>query len=345
MNRSSVISKFSLFLFTVSNNYVLVQFLIMPLIFRQVGNSFIIYILLMLALSFIINLILNNKKLKTNMLNKSINNKLVRFSLIIYFIIKIVLIATISSIVLSIGFYQNTKIIYFLVPLIIAGVYISKIRDVGVVNISTILILLSWPILFLSYFLHNNLKDFSLLLPLNFSITGVKWYHSFLFLYLILDNYTFLLTNDNAKEKSGKSLILLTNICMFFIILLNWVNLTTFVGDIFLRDYKLLGFMGYAIHSTYKYLGNLDFLYVYMITVYAILRIGFMSNYFRVLCKFKNTSKSNILIIIIILALALIFLNYHILIEKYLEYFIYLLLVLILPYFLMLVFMKKKEVK
>lgn len=320
------IRPFSLFIAIVFNNYIVFKFFLNQKIYQLYGHMGYIFIIILMIISFLLMLTFNDKRLN-NVYSVVNNNKIVRLLLNIHFSISSIITLTLSARILVMNFFPSDNVIFFIVPLILVSIYMTKIKTVGVINIITIPALFYFIFFIVTNIVNITLKDYSLLLPFKM-IEFPSFEIIIISLFTLFDNYLFYTCGNDLKKPFKRKYVFLANLLFLVFELVELINITALAGNNFLYDYEFIGFLSYSVMQTFKYIGDFQFIYIYLITLFTLFKINFNHS----MIMHTTTKKKAYIEYFIILIAVFVMANNYTWFSNNLIGFVIVALVLMLPY-------------
>ncbi len=316
-------SKFSLFMFLVFNNYIMFKYFFIPQMFKYYNNMVYIILLIMLGFSYIIYKIVPSK-IDDNILN----NKIVKSTLILYFCLNglVTIIFTIRILLNLFPDYSSYSI--FCIILILACIYLSTISACDICSLFTFYGLIYLVFLIFIIFSDIKLLNYSNLLPVNLKEFNNNYLMYLLLFFSLIDTYVYLF----VFKESDKSTFFIASIVWLLIMFLEVCN-AIMIGGSYFFDYEFSGLLSHAILQTFKFLGNMNFMLVYIVTLSGLFKL---SLFLRVL---KDVVKSNKVVYVysLILFSSIFIYKKFSLFYTNLVFIYILLLTLYIPYFISIV--------
>ena len=290
---------FSLLIYTLKNNYLIYVYLFIPILMKDYKNISFLAPLIFIPVSILLVLFLpkNLGEIKyTEILNKSLIAKYSYYT--VQFIMVILNIVLVSYTIREMFFYKE-NILFFVLSSLALTLYISKSKVEVIFNSSSFMLLVAIFLIIIPIFLANEVKDFTLLMPLN-DFSG--W--SFIYIiYFVLDAISMVLSGANLNKKLKKWHLLIPILIMLIFMSLELVNLIIIAGDSYLIDNEYLGFFTLFIQDTINYIGNLGLVFIYVIPVVGCFKSGYSLRKIKDGFNIKDNLFNNILIFIILFSL------------------------------------------
>ena len=231
-----------------------------------------------------------------DILNKSLIAKYSYY--IVQFLMLVLNIVLVSYTIREMFFYEE-NIIFFIVSSLLITIYISKSKIEVIFNSSSFMLLVAIILIIIPIFLANEVKDFTLLMPLN----KFEGWSFILILYFILDAISIVLSGANLNKKLNKWQLLIPILTMLIFMSLELINLIIITGDRYLMDNEYLGFFTLFIQDTINYIGNLGLVFIYVIPVVGCFKSGYSLRKIKDCFKIKDNILNNIIIFIILFSL------------------------------------------
>ncbi|MGM9970821.1 MAG: hypothetical protein ACI35W_00230 [Anaeroplasmataceae bacterium] len=326
--KNDYIRPISLFIAIIFHNYIIFKYYFMKNIYQVYGHMSYLFIIFVIVFSFLVSLSLNNSKVN-NITNLVKRKWYIKYTLVLYLIISNIIVGTMSIRILQNNFFSSYKILPFIITLFITVFFISNIKAVGSINILTIPASIYFIFFIITNIVNIDIKDFSLLLPfemidippINLIIASIL---------LVIDNYIFYFLGSDFNKPFKASKVFLANLIWLSMVLIELINMTVLAGESFLYDYPYIGFLSYSVQQTFKYIGNFDFIYIYLITMFSTFKLTLNNTIMKSLISNKHSIVSFILIILAVYYM----LNNFEWFNNNINLMIIIIFVLFLPYFI-----------
>ncbi len=319
------ITKLSFIMFIIFQNYLMFNYYFLSESIKVNSQMGYIFFIVVYLISLILILFLP----KT--INKIEYFKLMKKSLLLkyFFVIAKLIILFITLYVgvrtLNLALFPDTNILIFLFSLVIISVVLSNFKVENIINTSLIFFIVASIFMFIALFLNINLNDFSLLLP----IQSLKSLSLLSCIYLFLDSITLIFLNDGVEVRKKDVFIGVT--VLFAICTIETINVITLCGTNYINNNEFLGFFSLYIQDTLNYIGNLSFIYIFLVPVVCI----FKSSLSIIFIKKTLNIKKNILFDIILTTLLIISIALTFSIGRNLiTFLIYITIILLIPIYL-----------
>lgn len=300
------IPKFSMLLFVFLENYLLFTYLFIPLLINSYKQLAYLVPLIFIFVSILLIILLPKKMNEVNyekIIDKSIVLKIIYIiSLIITYLLQIILG---THVILSVFFPEFDGII-FLIAFIFLTIIIAKNKFEVIINSSTILFLIAIIMLIIPMFFSNSVRDYTLLLPFELENKNVVF---ILFLYFIFDSINKVIYfNKTNKINKWQLVIPIILMCIYFSyeILINIITLGTF----YLNDNEFLGYFTVYIQDAITYIGNVIFIYEYIIPLVVVYKASFSLNRVKDCLKISDNKIINLIIFALTLLISILTLVY-----------------------------------
>jgi hypothetical protein len=191
---------FSVLVYTLKNNYLIYVYLFIPLLMNSYQNISYIAPIIFIPIALILILILPKKIGEidyTGILNKSYIAKYSYY--IVQFLLMILNIVLVSYTIREMFFYEE-NIVLFVVSSLLVTLYISMNKMEVIFNSSSFMLLVAILLIILPISLANEVKDFTLLLPLN----DFEGYSFLLIFYFIFDAISIVLSGAKCWYEDYK---------------------------------------------------------------------------------------------------------------------------------------------
>ncbi len=316
------ISKLSFIMFIVLQNYLMFNYFFLSSSIRLNGNVAYLSFIIIFIISLLLILLLPKKigVIKYfNILKKSI---VLKWLLVIAKFIILYMTMFIGVRTLSIALFPDTNPLIFIISLSIVSIILSNFKTENLINTSTILFIIGLIMMIVPLFFNIDLKDLTLLFPIN----NVKSLSTLSCIYLFLDSITLIFLNDGvdiSKKEISIGVSLLFGICIFEVI-----NLITLCGVDFLKDNEFIGFFSLYIQDTINYIGNLSFIYIYLIPVVCLFKSALSIIFIK---KIVGISYNKINIFVFFFILISLYLSLKV---NLLSILVYITIILLIPIYL-----------
>ncbi len=278
----------------------------------------------MLVISFLLYLILP-KVLVKNFFRRVRKNKISKYLITIYLYLSVILLIVITSLSLGYNFYQNYPPLIFIIAFIFAGFLISKFNLNNIINSSLIFFLGLSIFIIYADLSHYSYFDLSEILLIKFDKSIFK--SIFILLLLPLDNYIFAILIPRVKGKK-MNIILYANIAFFILSIFEAISLSMLFGNS-MRGFKGMGYLLYNLKPNFFILENFDFLYIYALTLCAIIKIIFSIKTVEKLHYEKNSKFKYLSLIILLIGSYILNANWSFFIN-YISLYIYLIIIVLI---------------
>ena len=294
--KSHFATLFSVLVYTLKNNYLIYVYLFIPLLMNSYQNISFIAPIIFIPISLVLILLLPKKIGEINysgILNRSYIAKYSYY--IVQFLLMILNIVLVCYTIREMFFYEE-NIILFIASALLITIYISTSKTEVIFNSSSFMLLVAIILIIVPVFLANEVKDFTLLMPLN----NFEGYSFLLIFYLIFDAISIVLSGTKMNKKINKWQLAIPIITMLIFMSLELVNLIIITGDRYLMDNEYLGFFTIFIQDTINYIGNLGLIFLYVIPVVGCYKSGYCLRRLKDGFNIKDSLFINILLFIIL---------------------------------------------
>jgi hypothetical protein len=231
---------------------------------------------------------------KTN-INAKYNNSKFKYIYNIILLIKTILSIYIGAFLIQRIDYDMSSIYYFVIGIVIAIILISKMKSNDIIELSTWFVIMAIFIYMLA-FLHMVDIDFSGLKSFVLKLPNISLY--LMIISIFTDNLLILLT-DKSRLKFNKSTLILPIVTQFIYMMFELYQMLLSAGDKLFLDYEFIGFVSLSFQKTSNYIGNLDFVYLFIITMATIINCSFNVSLIRNSYEFKKNILGDIFLLII----------------------------------------------
>ncbi len=296
MCKEKNISRIAFILFIILQNYLMFNYYFLSEAIKTNSQMGYVLFIIILFISIILILFLPKKIGKIKYFELLKKCMFLKYILLIAKSIILFMTLYIGVRTLSTALFPDVNGLLFIVSLLLVSIILSNFNPENIINTSCILFIVGLVMMILPLFLNMNIKDLSLLLP----ITSIKSLSTLSCIYLFLDSITLIFFNDGAKIT--KKDILIAVVILFSICIIETINVLLLCGSDYLSNNEFLGFFSLYIQDTLNYIGNLSFIYIYLIPCVCI----FKSSLSIVFIKNILSIKRNILFDIILFCLLFI---------------------------------------
>lgn len=222
----------------------------------------------------------------------------------IVLLLKVILSIYIGSLLIQQLNYDMYSIYYFIVGISITVIIVSRMKNENIIELSTWFIIAAICIYMLAL-LHIVPFDFSYLKQFNIRLPNLNFY--LIVISIISDNLLILLS-DKSKLKFNKSTIILPLVTQFIFMMFEIYQMLLASGDKLFFDYDFIGFVSLSFQTTSNYIGNLQFVYLFIITMATVINSSYILSFIRHSYKIKKNLLFDLVILSIII-LSIIFIN------------------------------------
>lgn len=263
------ISFFSLFLYIIASPYLLFTYFYMPLLIHNNYNTAYIIPFILAIISSILIFILPKKISEINYFDLLKKSFFAKVAYVLFLLISSILNLFIICRVLSELFYYQHHYILFVIIMVISILILSRNKTNILINASTMIFLIGFVLGIIPYFLTGKVKDYSFLLPMNFSSI---WESLLYGLFFILESLSLCLYFSKVKKRFSKlSLVIAFVITMIFFVL-ELLHIIILAGTLYFNQMEFLGYLTFFIQDAITYVGNMGFIYLYLIPVIGIMK-------------------------------------------------------------------------
>lgn len=248
------------------NNFILLDFYCYPILYESSGYSLPFYFILAAILTTVLFFL--TPKIEFNPIKNVRRTKVLKILLTIYLLAVATLGVSFASVALSSIFYEGRTFIPFLVMIIVGSVFFYNVKIPIIIN--TAFIFFIGAIFFLTFntLRYANFIDFDTILqfsPSNMTLKGI-----IMMIFIVLDSYLYILIIPMLKHR-GKKVIIIGTLLYFLMELVESSCLLMMLG-LSLNKFYGFGYFLYSIEPIAGVIGNFDFVYIYLITVSAIVK-------------------------------------------------------------------------
>ena len=285
------------------NNFILLDFYCYPILYENSGYSLPFYFVLAALLTIIIYLL--TPKITFNPIKKVRQTKVLRIIMTLYLLIVATIGVCFASVALSSIFYEGRSFLPFLIMLVIGSLFFLNVKIPIIINTSFIFFIGTIFFLIFNTLRHINFMDFDTILlfkPNNMTIKGI-----IMMIFIVLDSYLYILIIPMLKHR-GKKVIIIGTLLYFLMELVESSCLLMILG-LSLNKFYGFGYFLYSIEPIAGIIGNFDFVYIYLITVSAIVKTVICLN----MIKLFNFEKIKVVMPIVVSFLLIggYFLSYY----------------------------------
>lgn len=288
-------SRLGLFLFILNFNVLTMRVFIFPYLYQEFGVMSYLYILIMIFSLGVLFLVIPKRVYEFDFTEKYKNSRFKLFYNVLL-IIKVILTIYIASLIIKEIDYISYNIFYFIVGITISALLVSRLKNSEIIEISTWIVMIA-IVLYMLAFLHTVDFDTSLIRVFDFKLPKFALYLLIIMIYC--DNLLLLLTNKE-RYQFKKSTIILPIILQFIFLSFELFQLIFSVGETFFLDYEWVGFVSLSFQDVSDYIGNLDFVYLYICTMASVLNTSYVLSTIR---HSLNKAKLSFDIIVFILVI------------------------------------------
>ncbi|MFI3251577.1 MAG: hypothetical protein R3Y60_00410 [bacterium] len=297
MCKEKNISKIAFIVFIILQNYLMFNYYFLSESIRTNAQMSYVMFIVVLAISLILVILLPKKISKIKYFQLLKKCKLLKLCLLIAKTIILFMTLYIGTRTLSIALFPTVNPYVFIISLLIITIIVSNFNPENIINTSCILFLVGFFMMIIPLFLNSNIKDFSLLLP----ITSISSLGTLSCIYLFLDSITLIFFNDGVEVT--KRDVMFGVLILFSICIIETLNVLVLCGTNYLQNNEFLGFFSLYIQDTITYIGNLSFIYIYLIPCVCIFKSALS------IVFVKNILNINRSILFDIILLCLLFLS------------------------------------
>lgn len=254
-----------------------------------------LYIGLILMILTISLLIIPNSIYKKDLIIDYRKSKFKTIYNIILFL-KTILTIYIGAFIIQKMNFDMYSVYYFIIGIILTVIILSSKKTNEIVELSTWFVLTSIIISALA-FLHMVDVDFTFLKVFNISIPN--WTLYLIIPFIFSDNLLLLLT-DKENIIFNKKSIILPLVLQFLFMTFELYQMLLASGNIIFNDYEFVGFISLSFQQTSNYIGNLKFVYLYIITMSTVINSSYNLSIIRHSYSVKKRYLPDILLIVLI---------------------------------------------
>jgi hypothetical protein len=178
-------------------------------------------------------------------------------------------------------------------------------KNENIIELSTWFIIAAICIYMLAL-LHIVPFDFSYLKQFNIRLPNFNFY---LIVFSIISDNLLILLSDKSKLKFNKSTIILPLVTQFIFMMFEIYQMLLSAGDKLFLDYEFIGFISLSFQTTSNYIGNLNFVYLYILTMATIINTSFSFSIIKESYNFKKNIIVDIFLLIIMISSMLLINN------------------------------------
>ena len=294
--KSHFATLFSVLVYVLKNNYLIYIYFLIPVLVKDYKNVSFLAPLIFIPISILLLFLLPKKVGEINYVNILKRTTIVKMSYYtVQFLLMVLNIVLVSYTIREMFFYDE-NILFFIVSSLAVTVFISNNKTEVIFNSSSFLLLSAIILIVIPVFLANEVKDFSLLMPLN----EFKGYSFLLIFYFVFDAISILLSGAKINKKITKWNLFIPILIMLVFMSLEVMNLIIITGDTYLIDNEFLGFFTIFIQDTINYIGNLGLIFLYVIPVVGCFKSGYCLRRIKEGLNIKSNLFFNIILFIIL---------------------------------------------
>lgn len=271
------ISRVSLFFFIFNYYYLFLRIFLFPYLYKEYGVSAYMIILLIILVTIIFLLIIPKRIYKMNTGNK-VQKSVFKYIYNILILIRVGVTIYVTSLILHDNFFTGNNNILLAFGLVIGIICVSKLLNHEIIDISTFFYMFGLLVTLLSFFDIIEL-DFSLLKSSNLKMPDISFYY-ILFSYLA-DLVILVVTNEEKKDFNKINLII-PIVFSFILVFIEYYLLILVCGDTLFKDYISIGFLSLSIQKVSVLVGNVSFLYMYLIIISTVFKESYLLSSFRI---------------------------------------------------------------
>ena len=303
------LSFFSVFLFMISTPYLTFTYFFIPLLINNSKNSAYLFPLILFIISFVMILLLPKKFSKINYLQIIKKSYIAKACLGVFLLLMSLVNLFIAVRVVSELFYYKHHYIIFAIVLTAVGIFLSRNKITSLINASTVLLLGGFVMGILPNFITQGVKDITYLQPFEFIFS---WENLLIGIFFILDTMLYCLILPYTKTPFKKKHFVLVFFIMFALFTLEIFNIIVLTGVNYLKESEFLGFFNFFIQDTITYVGNLGFIYLYLLPVIGLFKISYDLSLFSSIFKIKRTFFSDVILALIFIILIIFMYKFQI---------------------------------
>lgn len=268
MCKQRSISRLSFILFIILQNYLMFNYYFLSESIK--GNSQMAYVLfaVVLCVSVILILFLPKKVHLIKYFDLLKKCHLLKYILLIAKSLILFMTLYICVRTVSLALFPDVNSVVFIVSLVAVSIILSNFNPENLINTSTIFFVVGIMLMVLPLFLNMNIKDYTLILP----ITSINSLQTLSCIYLFLDSITLIFLNDGVSLK--KSDMVIGVVFLFVFCIVEVINVIVLCGTNYLNNNEFIGFFSLYIQDTLTYIGNLSFIYIFLIPCVCIFKSG-----------------------------------------------------------------------
>lgn len=248
------------------NNFILLDFYCYPILYESSGYSLPFYFILAAALTVLLYFL--TPKITFNPIKNVRKTKFLKVLLSLYLVIVATIGVCFASVALSSIFYEGMTFLPFLVMIVIGSVFFLNVKIPIIINTSFIFFMGAIFFLTFNTIRYANFLDFDsffLFKPNNMTLKGIV-----MMVFIVLDSYLYILIIPLLRHR-GKKIIIIGSLLYFFMELIESSCLLMMLG-LSLNQFYGFGYFLYSIEPIAGVIGNFDFVYIYLITVSAVVK-------------------------------------------------------------------------
>ena len=263
-------------------NTLTLRAFVFPYFYREYGAMSYLYILF-LIMALTIMFIFIPQKMYQQDYTKSYQNSSFKYLYNTILVLKVILKIYVASSIIKKIDYIPYNIFYFIVGILLVSIIISRLKNSDIIELSTWFVIFGIVLYFLA-FLHTVPFDLSIMRVFEFKNPSLAVYLFILLIYS--DNILIFLTNKE-RYVFNKKTIILSVILQFVFFSFELYQMIFSAGEILFKDYEWIGFISLSFQKVSDYIGNLDFVYLYIVTMSSVLNSAF------ILSTIRNSFKKN----------------------------------------------------
>lgn len=270
----SKISRVSFFIFVFFYNYLWLRIIVFDDFYNNLGTSGFIISLLLLFGVMVIFILIPKKVLNKNY-SELINRSFIKWILLILSLLEIIFNICYISYFINEVFIVDSNIYILLIIISLVVIFISNLLPYEIIDLSTIFNIVGFLLIGISFIFKPKVDVEYLFMFENFKILKLIPYIFF----IVFDNLKLLISKDKLNFKRRDYLLAIFLGLLLYVIEYGLLIMT--VGDKALIDLSYVGFLELSFMPVTKYLGDFNFVYIYLLMVCGIFKNGFDLSQFK----------------------------------------------------------------
>lgn len=234
------------------------------------------------------------KKVLNKNYSELLNKSLIKWILLILSLLEIIFNICYISYFINEVFIVDSNIYILLIIISSIIIFISNLLPYEIIDLSTIFNILGFLLIGIS-FIFKPKVDIEYLFM--FENTGIIKIIPYVF-FIIFDNLKLLVSKDKINFKRRDYLLAIFLGLVLYVIEYGLLIMT--VGDKILIDLSYVGFLELSFMPVTKYLGDFNFVYIYLLLICGIFKNGFNLSQFKIVIDINKNIINTLLMFLIV---------------------------------------------